>query len=142
MDEFASQIEILAHQWMRAWLQRDKRAMKALAARDFIFLFGAEQVAMLDRASWLEAATTRLRCSSYRFNEIYVRRHGRIAMFATRMTIDARIGGREWSGDTWVTNLWQRGRIRKKWKLVESTLSRPDSDPTLPDEIRSLQLWR
>lgn len=142
MDEFASQIEVLEHQWMRAWLQRDKPAMKALAARDFIFLLGSERSVLLDRASWLEAATTRLRCQSYRFHEIWVRRHGRIAVFATRMTIELRIGAREWSGDSWITDLWQRGRIGKKWKLVERTMSRPDNDPQLPDEIKQLQLWR
>ena len=142
MDEFASQIEALEHQWMRSWIQRDRNAMKALADRDFIFLLGSDRSVILDRASWLEAATHRLRCQSYRFHEIYVRRHGRIAMFATRMSIETRIGAREWSGDTWVADLWQRGRIRKQWKLVERTLSRPDSDPHLPDEIRSLQSWR
>ena len=142
MDEFASQIEALEHQWMRSWIERDRSALKAIASRDFVFLLGSGSSAILDRNSWLEAATTRFRCMSYRFHEIYVRQHGKVAMFATRMSIETRIGAHEWSGDVWVTDLWQRGRMRRKWKLVERTLSRPDSDQKLPGEIRNMQLWR
>ena len=57
MDEFASKIEALEHLWMRSWAQRDRNQMKKLAARDFIFLLGSTKPAILDRASWLEAAT-------------------------------------------------------------------------------------
>lgn len=142
MDEFAATIEALEHQWMRAWMNRDRNTMKALAQRDFVFLLGSKSSAILDRASWLEAATPRFACLSYRFHEIYVRRHGRIAMFAARVTIESRIGAHDWSGDLWVADLWQRGRMRRRWKLVERTVSRPDSDTRLPDEIRAMQLWR
>lgn len=142
MDEFASKIEALEHLWMRSWVQRDRNQMKALAARDFIFLLGSKSPAILDRASWLEAATTRFRCSGYRFDEVYVRRHGATAVFATRMTLDATMGDHEWSGETWLMDLWQKGKVRRKWRIVERTLSRPDTDEKMPDAIRSMQLWR
>src|SRR6476469_1505570 len=106
MDQFAARIETLEHQWMRSWMQRDRNAMKALAARDFIFLLGSARPAILDRASWLEAGTTRFRCTAYRFGEIYVRRHGSTAVFAAPLTIEARMGSDEWSGEAWLTDLW------------------------------------
>ena len=142
MDKIASIIEAHEHLWMRAWIQRDRNQMKALAARDFIFVLGSESTAILDRASWLEAATTRFRCGSYRLDDVYVRRHGSVAVFAARMTIEARMETHDWSGATWVPNLWKRSKVRRKWQLLERTVSRPDTDPEMPGAIRSMQLWR
>ncbi|MCV0383505.1 MAG: nuclear transport factor 2 family protein [Erythrobacter sp.] len=142
MDEFASRIEALEHRWMRGWMQRDRSGMKGLATRDFIFLLGSTKPAILDRASWLEAATTRWLCNGYRFSEVYVRRHGRLAVFAEQMEIEAEMDGREWSGPVWITDLWQRGRVRRGWRIAERTLSRPDYDPATTDAVRSMQLWR
>lgn len=142
MDQFAARIETLEHQWMRSWMQRDRNAMKALASRDFIFLLGSTKPAILDRASWLEAATTRFRCVSYRFGEIYVRRHGSTAIFAAPLTLEASLGGEDWSGEAWVTDLWDRSAVRRKWRLIERTISRPDGDKSAPPAIRSMQLWR
>ena len=55
MDQFASKIETLEHHWMRGWMQRDRAAMKAVTARDFIFMLGSAKGVILDRASWLDA---------------------------------------------------------------------------------------
>jgi hypothetical protein len=142
MDQFAATIETLEHRWMRAWMERDRNTMKALASRDFIYLLGASKPAILDRASWLEAATTRFRCASYSFGQVYVRKHGSSAMFAAPLTIEATMGGDDWSGTMWTTDLWQRSSVRRKWRLVERVMSRPDADPQMPAAIRSMQLWR
>lgn len=142
MDEFTARIEALEHQWMRSWMNRERNGMKSLMSGDFVFLLGAQTSAMLDRPSWLEAATTRFQCSAYRFKDIYVRRHKRMAVFAARMSIEARIGTQNIEGDVWITDLWQRGRVRRKWKLVERTMSRPDENKELPALIREMQLWR
>lgn len=142
MDQFTARIETLEHQWMRSWMQRDRNQMKALASRDFIFLLGSAKPAILDRVSWLEAATTRFRCSSYRFGEVYVRRHGSVALFAAPLTLEATMGDEEWSGPAWVTDLWRRSAVRRKWRLVERVISRPDADAKMPPAIRSMQLWR
>lgn len=142
MDQFAAKIETLEHQWMRAWIQRDRNAMKALASRDFIFLLGSTRPAILDRASWLEAATTRFRCTSYRFGEIYVRKHGSVSVFAAPITLEASIAGEDWSGEAWLTDVWQRSAVRRKWRLIERTISRPDGDKQMPGAIQSMQLWR
>lgn len=142
MDQFTARIETLEHQWMRAWMQRDRNAMKALASRDFIFLLGATKPALLDRASWLEAATTRFRCTAYRFGEVYVRRHGGTAVFAAPLTIEASIGSDEWTGAAWVTDLWRRSAVKRKWRLVERVLARADGEQAFPPAIRAMQLWR
>lgn len=142
MTNFESTIEALEHQWMRAWIQQDRKVMKALAARSFIFLLGSEKAAILDRASWLEAAGSRFICESYRFGNVYVRRHGKIGVFASDLTIEASIDGHRWAGTIWIVDLWKRGGLRQRWNLLERTVSRPDPDPDLPAAIRSMQLWR
>jgi len=142
MDKFAASLETLEHQWMRAWMHGDRKVMKGIAARDFVFLLGGNRATMLDRASWLEAATTRLRCESYRLGDIYARRHGRIGFFACQMEIEATLDNREWKGTVWVSNLWQRSKFRRDWKLIERVFSRPEGDDTLSEGIAKLQLWR
>lgn len=142
MDEFAPTIETLEHRWMRAWMQRDRNQMKSLTSRDFVFLLGSKNAVILDRASWLEAATTRFKCTGYRFNDVYIRRHGSVAIFATQMSIEATLEGRDWSGPVWVVDLWKRSLPRRKWRIIERTVSRPDPDERMPEAIRAMQLWR
>ena len=50
--------------------------------------------------------------------------------------------GRDWSGQLWVTDLWRKGRLRRRWRMVERVLSRPDDNKDVPGAIRALQLWR
>ena len=142
MTSLEATIETLEHQWMRAWIQRDRKAMKALIARDFIFVLGSEQTVLLDRASWLEAAGERLVCSSYRFGQVYVRRHGNCAIFATSATLEARIGPVDLSGAVWIVDIWKKARMRRRWKLVERSFARPDGDDRLPGAVKTLQLWK
>jgi hypothetical protein len=135
-------IETMEHRWMRAWISRDARELKRLTARDFTLLVGSKPSVLLDSRSWLEAASTRWLCTSYRFGDIYARRVGPLALFATRVEIKAAMDGQDWSGHYWVTDLWRRGRVRRSWMLAERVLSRPDEDKQVPAAIRSLQLWR
>ena len=142
MADFESMIEALEHQWMRAWIAGDRKTMKALAARDFIFLLGSDKATILDRASWLEAAGTRLLCDSYRFGSLYVRRHGNIGVFAAMMEIEARVDGKPLAGPLWIVDLWKKTGVRRRWHLLERTVSRPDTDATLSGAVRAMQLWR
>jgi hypothetical protein len=142
MAHFESTIEALEHQWMRAWMQRDRKTMKALAARNFIFLLGSEKAAILDRASWLQATGTRLVCEGYRFGSHYVRRHGAIAVFAAMLEIEARVDGEPLPGPLWIVDLWKKSSVRRRWQLLERTVSRPDTGARLPAAIHAMQLWR
>ncbi len=127
---------------MRAWIGRDVPTLKALTSRNFRMVIGSKPATILDSKSWIEAAGTRFLCKSYRFGDVYARSHGNMVIFAGQMEIEARVAGEDWSGQLWVTDLWRKSRVRRRWQLVERLLSRPEASPELPAAIRSLQLWR
>ena len=135
-------IETLENRWMRAWINGDEKELKALTSRNFRLVMGSRPAAILDAPSWLEAANSRFLCTGYRFGDIYVRDVGSVAVFASQMTIKATLEDKDWSGEYWVTDIWRKSRVRRKWQMVERILSRPDTDRGLPEGIRSLQLWR
>ena len=135
-------IETMEHRWMRAWVNDDIRAMKAITARNFILLTASKPPAILDRPSWLEAAAKRYLCSSYRFGDIYVQEVGGLAVFAGPVDLKATMDGRDWSGTVFVTDIWRKGRVRRGWKLAQRILSTPDERPELAKAIKSLQLWK
>jgi ketosteroid isomerase-like protein len=142
MADVTALIETMEHQWMRAWVNRDVKALKAATASNFLLLAGSKPPAILDRPSWLEAAVKRWDCTSYRFGDILVRGYGNVAIFAAPLELTATLDGRDWSRTIWVTDLWRKGRVRRGWKMVQRILSVPDASPDLPKEIRSLQLWK
>ena len=135
-------IETLENRWMRAWINGDIKELKALTSRNFRMVMGSRPAAILDAPSWLDAVNGRFICTGYRFGDIYVRDVGSVAVFASQMTIKAELEHKDWSGEYWVTDIWRKSRVRRKWQMVERILSRPDTDRQLPDGIRSLQLWR
>ena len=135
-------IETMEHRWMRAWVNDDIRALKAITARNFILLTASKPPAILDRPSWLEAAAKRYLCSSYRFGDIYVQDVGGLAVFASPVELKATMDGRDWSGTLFVTDIWRKGRVRRGWKLAQRILSTPDERPELAKAIKSLQLWK
>jgi hypothetical protein len=135
-------IETMEHRWMRAWVNDDIRALKAITARNFILLTASKPPAILDRPSWLEAAAKRYLCSSYRFGDIYVQDVGGLAVFAAPLDLKATMDGRDWSGTLFVTDVWRKGRVRRGWKLAQRILSTPDERPELAKAIKSLQLWK
>src|SRR5690349_14362763 len=142
MNDFASKIEALEHRWMRAWINRDDADMKKLASRDMIVLFGAERSAILDRPSWLDAATSRLRCKGYRFGTVYVRRHGSTAVFAAPVEFDVTLDGEVLMSAGFFTSVWKRSRVTRRWNLVERVITASRNEAELPAAIKSLQHWR
>lgn len=142
MADLTPLIETMENRWMRAWVQRDARALKALTARSFILLTGSKPPAILDTKSFVDAATTRWLCTSYRFGDIYVREVGGLALFASQLELKATLDGEDWSGTVWVTDLWKKGRIRRGWRMVQRVVSRIDDRTEVPAAIRALQLWR
>ena len=142
MSDLTAVIETMEHRWMRAWVQRDIKALKAITAKDFILLTASKPPAILDRPSWLEAAAKRWDCDSYRFGDIYVRDLGSTAVFAAPLELTAMLDGRDWAGPVFVTDLWRKGRVRRRWKLAQRVISKVDCDPAVPKAIRALQLWK
>ncbi|HYX47784.1 MAG TPA: nuclear transport factor 2 family protein [Sphingomicrobium sp.] len=142
MADVTALIETFENRWMRAWVRRDGKEMKALTAKDFILLTGTKPPAILDRPSWLEAVSKRYHCSAYRFGEVYVRDWGSVALFTSPLELEATLDGHDWSGRFWVSDLWRKGRVRRGWKLVQRIVSRTEDDPQLRSGIKSLQLWK
>ena len=142
MADLTPIIETMENRWMRAWVNGDAKALKAITASNFILLTGSKPPAILDRPSWLEAVDKRYECSSYRVADIYVRSLGSVVLFAARLELKATMDGRDWSGTVWVSDLWRKGRVRRSWKLVQRILSKPDDNPDLPKAVRALQLWK
>jgi ketosteroid isomerase-like protein len=142
MADLAATIETMEHRWMRAWVRGDLKVLKAITARDFIFLAASSPPAILDRPSWLDAAKDRYVCSSYSFGGLYVRGWASVALFSATLDLKATIDGRDWSGKLWVTDVWRKGRVRRGWKLAQRIVSRPDEDPQLRTAIKALQLWK
>jgi len=127
---------------MRAWATRDARTLKALTSSNFRLVIGSRPPAILDARSWLDAAATRYLCQSYRFSEVYARGFGSMAVFATRMELQATMDGEDWSGEVWVTDIWRKARLRRGWRMIERVLSRPEERAEVAAAVRSLQLWR
>ena len=127
---------------MRAWVQLDARALKSVTASDFILLTGSKPPVILDQKSWVDAATTRWLCASYRFGDIYVRRVGAVALFASQLEMKATLDGADWSGTYWVTDLWRKGRVRRGWRMAQRVMSKIDDKPEVVGAVRSLQLWK
>ncbi|HEX6785287.1 MAG TPA: nuclear transport factor 2 family protein [Sphingomicrobium sp.] len=142
MADLTPIIETLEHRWMRAWVNRDAKTLKALTTKDFLLLMGAKPPTILDRPSLLEAAVERWDCQSYRFGDILVRREGKLGMFSASVELKARMDGRDWSGTYWLTDVWRRGRVRRGWKLAHRIFSRRDEAPEVAKAIKSLQLWK
>jgi len=142
VNEFASKIEALELRWMRAWVNGDKAEMKTLATRDFISLFAGTSPTILDRASWLDVAPRRLRCESFRIGDGYVRRHGPVAVFAAPIDLKVTLDGMRLFSQAFVTDLWRRSKVRRRWQIVERVLAPADANAELPAAVRSLQLWR
>ena len=142
MADIASIIEMLENRWMRAWVAGDVRTLKSLTSRKFRLVMGSTACAILDFSSWLVAAESRFLCRSYRFGDIYSRQTGSVAIFATQLEMKATMDGEDWSGRYWVTDVWQKSRLRRGWRIVERVVSRPEENSAVPAAIRSLQLWR
>jgi ketosteroid isomerase-like protein len=141
MADLTPVIETMEHRWMRAWVNRDVKALKSITASNFILLTGSKPPAILDRPSWLEAVAKRWDCLSYRFGEIVVRGEGPVAVFSAPVELKAALDGRDRSGMFWLTDVWRKRRVRG-WKMVQRVVSRVDDAPDVAKAIKSLQLWK
>lgn len=135
-------IEAMENAWMRAWVARDARALKALTSPKFRMVAGSQPAVLLDSRSWLEAATTRCLCASYSFSDLYVRNIEGTAIFGTRLNLQATLDGHDWPSEFWITDLWRKSPVRRQWQMVERHLSQPIGNADVGPAIRSLQLWR
>lgn len=142
MADLVSQIEALEHQFMRAWSGADMKVLKALTSRKFRLVIGSRPSVLLDAKSFLDAAGTRFRCSGYRFGDVYARDLDGTVVFATQLELKASVEREDWSGDWWMTDVWRKSGISRKWRLADRHLSRVETDLKFPAALKALQLWR
>ena len=142
MADILPLLEMLENRWMRAWVNNDAKALKELTSRKFRMVIASKPCVILDSSSWLAAATGRYQCNGYRFGDIYARQLGTVAVFATRIELKATMDGHDWTGQFWVTDVWRKSGVRRKWRMIERVMSRPETNPDVPAAIRTLQLWK
>ncbi len=142
MSDLLPVIETLENRWMRAWMSRDMRTLRKLTSRDFMLLVGSKPPVILDARSWIDAAATRWHLSGYRFGDVYVRRIGAVALFASEVEVQGTMDGQDWSGRMWFTDLWRKSAVRRSWRMTERVVSRPDDATHVPAAVRSMQLWK
>ncbi len=52
-----------------------------------------------------------------------------------------RVGELAWSGQFWLSDVWQKGRFRRAWRIVDRSISRLDGSADLREAVHALQLW-
>ncbi|GAA4038506.1 hypothetical protein GCM10022281_19160 [Sphingomonas rosea] len=138
-----AKIEVLEHQLMRAWAASDKKAVRALLSRQFRMVVGATAPVLLDRKSLLEAAGERWRIERFRFGQsVYSREVDGIGIFAAEVELEGVIDGQNAHGRWWQADVWKKGGLGRRWRLVDRQLARLESDHQFPQAVRALQLWR
>lgn len=142
MADIAAELKVHEDVLMQAWLRADKSGIRRFLDRDFTMIVGATRPQLLDRPSFLEACESRFRCYGFQFGEAYARRFDKLAWFATEVDLDLKLGGRDWTGPFWITDLWRKRFFGRGWKLAERSLSRAEPDEEFSHDIHRLQLWR
>ncbi|MDJ0977424.1 MAG: nuclear transport factor 2 family protein [Erythrobacter sp.] len=141
MADITGEIQALELRFMQSWMHRDASAIKGLAARDCMLIFGTNPPELLDRPSFTAAVEKDFRCLGFRMGESVVTRHGRAAWFTAPVELELRLGARDWQGRFLVVALWRKFRIGG-WKTVERSLAPLDKDDRLAESVRRLQMWQ
>ena len=141
MAKIEANIKELQLRFMQSWMHRDVGAIRSLAARDCMIIFGTNPPELLDRPSFVAALEKDFRCLGFRMGESFVRRYGKTAWFTAPVELELKRGAREWKGRFLTTSMWRKFTIGG-WKLVESSLAPVDRDDRLADSVRRVQLWQ
>ncbi|MEE4200088.1 DUF4440 domain-containing protein [Erythrobacter sp.] len=127
---------------MKAWMHADVSALKTQIARGGLILVGSTPPVLLDRPSLVAAAEGGLRLTGFRFDQTTARQYDANVWFSGDVQLELDVGGREWTGHFLITDLWRKGRLRRRWQLVERSLAPLRGDGSFSARLRALQLWR
>ena len=141
MSSLEPEFEALATRLMRAWMQRDSKAIKALTHTDLVVMFGITPPVLLDRPSFVGGAQGALRLEGFRFNEMTARRYGKSVWFTAHVDLELRAGMQEWKGKFLLTDLWRKGVFPRRWKLADRSIAPVTDSAKLSDAIHKMQLW-
>jgi len=135
-------LEALELRLMRAWVGDERKVMRQLLSRRFRLVLGAPSPVLLDRKSLLDAAVDRWQVAAFRLGSVYSREAEGVGIFAAQVELDCRIDGKDVSGRWWMSDLWRKSAMTRRWQLLDRQLARPDASSDFPLAVKALQLWR
>lgn len=92
--------------WMEALKLRDASALSQIISDDFTFVSPQLVIAAGDREKYFNHAMRQLNLASYNLEEPTVRLYGRVAVVSGRLKQNAMVGGEDWSGSYFFTDVW------------------------------------
>ena len=105
----------LERRLMDAVVARDRLALESILAQDFELRTARSGGELTVRDDWLQAATTNYKIRSFRISRLTVRSMGSHALVNFFYAQDATIDGKDFSGDFFIVDLWQK--TDKGWQL-------------------------
>ena len=105
-------------EWTRAIVDGDVAAADALIADDYVLTSAGGVAPHVPRQEWLDALPA-IQTRSFAPETIETRVFGDVAVVASRVTWDARLGERDLSGEYALTDVFTRadGRWRPVWRV-------------------------
>ena len=124
-QETEAEIRRLADEWMAAALRFDVAQAASYLAPEFTM--ATNRGSVIDRDQWQHNLGHRVTAVSGGFLAAEVRVYGDTALMLSRWKMQATFDGRDWSDETYITDVWVRRDGR--WKIVRrhSTTVDPDA---------------
>jgi ketosteroid isomerase-like protein len=107
------EIERISREWMDAVPRRDREALERYLADEFVLT--SNQGLRMDRATWLDIALNRV-SGAGGYSDVSVRVYGDAAVMLSLWTMTATIDGKDWSGTSFITDVWVKRDDR--WQVV------------------------
>ena len=124
-DASVAKFRTLEEEWSSAIKAQDRNKLEEFLRPEYTLTVArANQLAHTDRASWLQNATTGYVLHEFRFDELTVREYGEVAVVSSRYTQKATVGGRDRSGEFFLTDIWVK--TGERWQVSARYSSRPE----------------
>jgi ketosteroid isomerase-like protein len=121
-DDTAARIRQFADDWMAAALRFDVDAAMSYLAPEFTMV--TDRGSLIDAEQWRVNLSQRVTFVSGGFVESEVRLHGDTALMLSRWRMQATFDGKDWSGETHITDVWVRRDGR--WQVARRHATRVD----------------
>lgn len=105
-DETAAHVRQQAEEWMAAAFRSDFEAAARFLAPEFTMV--TNRGSLIDRDQWCTNLSRRVTAVSGGFVESQVQVYGEVALMLSRWQMQATFDGRDWSDDTYITDVWVR----------------------------------